>query len=660
MRWLLSALLFLADLAHAQIAPPIYALIRRTKVSMTGCGFRATILARLFGIAFLITPAWCQAPSYTISTIAGNGKAGYSGDGGPATSAEMNVTRGIVTDPAGDVYVVDQNNNVIRKISTNGIITTVAGNGVEGYNGNNIPGTSAELAFPYRISLDAAGNLYIADEANSLIRKLAPNGILTTVAGNTSQPGSCSYSGDGGPALGAGLCYPFDAVTDALGNLYIADTLNNVIRKVDTNGIITTVAGNGVGAGELPGSYTGPGSGTGAYSGDGGPATKASLNYPVSVAVDAAGDLYIADQSNNVVRKVSATGIISTVAGHYGESGLGYSGDGGQAANASMELPAGIALDLSGNLYIADSNDNAIREVLTTGIIWTIAGDGQSGYVGDGGPATAAKLNFPRSVAVSTFGDIYIADTSNNVVRELTPSTATVGFMANAFGNERLFAANTWSLIKGTDLAPPGDSRIWQSSDFINNQMPTSLDGVSVTVNGVNAYVYYISPTQVNFLTPPNLAPGVVEVQITNGGTKSATASVLAQALSPAFFVWNGGPYVIGEHLNGTAIGPPGIVTGLNTTPVQPGETVVLFANGFGPTSSQVVSGSSTQSGNLATFPVVTIGGITASVQFAGLISPGLYQFNVVVPTNAPAGDNAITATYNGSSVQSGVLITVQ
>lgn len=592
--------------------------------------------------ALLAAAVWGQVPTYTISTIAGNGKAGYSGDGGPATSAALFNPRGIVTDPAGNVYFCDYNNNRVRKIATDGTITTVAGTGVAGYNGDNMPGAQAQLNQPYRVALDPAGNLYIADPGNNRIRRLAPNGIITTVAGN----GRANYTGDGGPATSASLNYAEDAVVDVFGNIFIADSANNVVREVSTNGTITTVAGNGFGAGTQMGKYTG----------DGGPATKASLSNPVSIAVDPAGNLYISDQFNNVVRKVDTNGIITTVAG---TGNFAFSGDGGPAVKASFGYPAGVALDAAGNLYIVDVNNHRLRVLLTNGNIATVAGNGQAGYGGDGGPATSGALDAPRSVAVGTFGDVYIADFSNNRVRQLTPTTTTLGLTVNAAGNIQVVASNTWITIRGTNLAPPGDIRPWQASDFVNGQMPTALDGVSVTMNGLNAYVYYISPTQVNALAPPNLQAGLVQVQVNNNGVISAPAAVAVQAYSPTFFQFNGGPYVAAVHASGSILGPGTLYPGAST-PAQHGETIQLYANGFGPTTVPVTVGATQQSGALPTMPVVTIGGVPATVLFAGLISPGLYQINVTVPAGAPSGDNPLVATYKGYTTQAGVLLTVQ
>jgi uncharacterized protein (TIGR03437 family) len=214
--------------------------------------------------------------------------------------------------------------------------------------------------------------------------------------------------------------------------------------------------------------------------------------------------------------------------------------------------------------------------------------------------------------------------------------------------------------VNGTNLAPAGDSRIWQGSDFVNNKMPTGLDGVSVTVNGKAAYIYYISPTQVNILTPPDAMSGAVQVQVTNNGAASAAFTAQAQAESPSFFVFNGVPYVAATHADGSYLGPASLYPGY-TTPAKPGEEVVIYANGFGPTSVPVVSGAVTQSGTLLPLPVVTIGGLPATVAFAGLnVAPGEFQFNVVVPPSLPSGDQPIMATYNGLTTQAGALITVQ
>ena len=234
-----------------------------------------------------------------------------------------------------------------------------------------------------------------------------------------------------------------------------------------------------------------------------------------------------------------------------------------------------------------------------------------------------------------------------------------VSLVANAEGESPTIAPNTWVEIKGANLAPAADSRIWQASDFAGNKLPAQLDGVSATVNGKSAFVYYISPTQVNILTPPDAMSGSVEVQVTSGGTAGVQFTAQAKAESPSFFVFNGGPYVAATHVNGSLLGPTSLYTG-SSTPAKPGETVVIYANGFGPTSMAVVSGAETQSGTLSPLPVIKIGGVAATVSFAGLVAPGQFQFNVVVPPSLASGDQAITATYGGLTTQAGTLLTVQ
>jgi uncharacterized protein (TIGR03437 family) len=233
-----------------------------------------------------------------------------------------------------------------------------------------------------------------------------------------------------------------------------------------------------------------------------------------------------------------------------------------------------------------------------------------------------------------------------------------IASVQNAFSTNSTIAPNTWVAIRGSGLAPSGDIRTWQASDFTSDQLPTTLDGVNVTLNGENAYLEYISPTQLNILTPPDLATGSLQVKVTANGQTSAAFAVPVQALSLSFFVFDG-THVVATHLNYTDVGPTTLYQGL-TTPAQPNEEVVLYANGFGATSSTVAKGSESQSGSLPTLPVVQIGGIPATVIFAGLVSPGLYQFNVVVPQSAANGDNTLTAQYSGQSTQSGVVITVQ
>jgi uncharacterized protein (TIGR03437 family) len=277
-----------------------------------------------------------------------------------------------------------------------------------------------------------------------------------------------------------------------------------------------------------------------------------------------------------------------------------------------------------------------------------------------GAPAIQAQWGCYDGVHPNSAGYAAMASFIDLALFSSPTSTAVITSVSNAEGGSTTIAPNTWVAIQGTGIAPAGDSRIWQTSDFVNSQMPTNLDGVSVMVNGVSAYVYYISPTQVNILTPPNSISGPVQVVVNNRGAISAPFSGQAQPLSPSFFLFDG-THVAALHSDFTLVGPASLgVPGYTFSPAKPGETVLLYANGFGPTSTPVVSGSDVQSGTLLPLPVVKIGGVTSTVQFAGLVYPGEFQFNVIVPASLGDGDQPITATYNGLTTQPGAVVTVQ
>jgi len=344
-----------------------------------------------------------------ISTYAGNGTQGYGGDGAAATSAELNSPWGTAVDSIGNLYIADWHNQRIREVTPAGVISTVAGNGTAGYGGDGGAATSAELDYPTSVVLDGSGNLYISDTGNNRIRKVTAAGVISTYAGN----GTAGYFGDGGAATSAEISNARGVALDNSGNLYIADLNNMRVRKVTPSGVISTVAGNG----------------TQGYSGDGGAATSAELNQPIGVALDTSGGLYIADSFNNRIRKVTAAGVISTVAGN---GTFGYSGDGGPATSAELADSSGVAVDSSGTIYIADWQTERVRKVTPAGIISTAAGNGAGGtggfgaYSGDGGAATSAELSEPVGVTVDSSGNLYIADLANNRIRKVTYQTAFV------------------------------------------------------------------------------------------------------------------------------------------------------------------------------------------------------------------------------------------
>jgi uncharacterized protein (TIGR03437 family) len=639
------------------IEPPACSPVRPTR--------KSTILV-LAILATASTPALCRAQGsqgYAISTVAGNGTQNYSGDGGPATSAEMQLPRGVAVDSAGNLYIADTDDCVIRKVSPIGTITTVAGNGC-GYSGDGGPATGAELNFPNAVAVDNAGNLYIADTINNRVRKVAANGTITTIAG-TGALGAYDESGaslgDGGPGVNAELGLPEGVALDAAGNVYIADSFTARVRKVGTDGIITTVAGSGMCC-----IYP---------AGDGGPATSAEIVAPYGVAVDTGGNIYISDYLRNVIRKVSPTGTITTVAG----TGAGsYFGDGGPATSAGFYQPWGIAVDSSGNLYIADNGDERIREVLTNGTIISIAGNSDIGYSGDGGPATSAELNYPTGVAVSAAGDVYVADCKNNVIRLLTPASQVTGtppsvspggvVSASAFGEFTSVAPSSWIEIYGSNLAP--DTRSWTGNDFNGVNAPESLDGTSVTIGGQPAYVAFISPGQVNVQVPSNIGTGPQPLIVTTqaggaGNAYSVTVNTEQPGLlAPSSFNLGGNQYVVALFPdNITYVLPTGAIAGITSRSAQPGDTIILYGVGFGAVTPSTPAGQLAEQLDMLDVPFhLFFGSTEATVAYDGLAPGyvGLYQFNVVVPNVSSNDPVALTFTLGGNQGAQTLYIAVQ
>jgi sugar lactone lactonase YvrE len=338
-----------------------------------------------------------------IVNVAGTGQAGYSGDGGPAVQARLNMPFDVVLDARGNLYVSDTFNHCVRRVDARtGVIETVAGSGRKGFGGDGGPATRAQLNEPYGLALDPLGNLYLADRLNRRVRKVdAQSGMITTVAGD----GSAKFSGDGGPAIGAGLVEPNGVALDQKGRLLIADVADHRVRVVDlATGRISTFAGDG----------------RGAHAGDGGPATSASIFGARAVEVRADGTVFILERQGNSLRAVSPeTGIITAFAG---TGAKGYSGDGGPALAATFNGPKELAVDAGGNILIVDTENHVIRRIdAATGIVRTVAGTGQPGSTGDQVKATAAQLDRPHGAAVGPDGAIYIGDTHNHRVRKVGP-----------------------------------------------------------------------------------------------------------------------------------------------------------------------------------------------------------------------------------------------
>ncbi|RKN81977.1 S-layer homology domain-containing protein [Paenibacillus ginsengarvi] len=442
------------------------------------------------------------AGAYIIDTVAGSGTGGFSGDEGPATSAQLMNPYGVAVDRSGNLYIADYQNNRIRKVDVSGTIHTVAGTGSAGFSGDGGDATSAKLNYPMGVAVDNSGNLYIADTVNGRIRKVDASGTISTVAGT----GVFGFSGDGGSAISAQLSYPSGIAADNDGNVYFVDQSNYRIRKVDVSGTIRTVAGTG-GAGD---------------SGDGGSATSAELRNPTSVAVDDSGNLYIADLIDNRIRKVDTAGIIGTVAGT-GDNG--YSGDGGAATSARLYYPAGVSVDRYGQLYIADTGNYRIRKVDASGIISTIAGTGDNGYSGDGGAATSAQLANAFGIAAGGDGDLYIADVFNQRIRKLSIHAQNVAAFADSttpgVGMEDTITLTVKNAQGNTDISFNGTHDVTVSGYL---QAPDNSYG------SLNGTALSASPNTIGVMFNNGVA--TVNVSLHRAGTQTIHISV-ADVVSP-------------------------------------------------------------------------------------------------------------------------------
>ena len=622
------------------------------RISGTGEPFRNTgMLAVLAGLGLLLVPGIgrSQVPAYTIATVAGTGTGGFAGDGGPATAAQINAPCALLLDGSGNLYIGDQLNYRVRKMAMGGNISTAVGTGTAGDSGATA--TAAAIRTPCGLALDSGGNLYFSDTANHEVKKVASGGGITTIAGN----GTGGYSGDGNPATTATLNNPIGLALDAAGNVYVAEAGNHIIRKIATNGTISTFAG----------------SGTGGYLGDGGPASFAQLNNPTGLTIDAQGNFYVADSNNGVIRKITAGGgTITTVAGNGVNA---YSGDGGLATKASLNHPKGIAVDAAGNLYIADTVDSRIRVVTPDGIINTVAGTGTPGSAGDGGPATLAQLKFPAALRVDSAGNVYVADTQNSEIRVLTPAVTTTApsitsiRSASQFGAFFAVAPGSWIEVNGTNLAT--DSRSWTLADFIGSQAPISLDHTTVTVGGQNGFISGISAGLVNVQVPSNVGPGPQPVVVSTPSGTSAPVTVTVNATQPGLYAPSvllaSGKQYTAQYNDATAtfVMPAGAVSGVNSRPAHAGDIIVLFGVGFGSVTPNIDAGQIVQQLDTLTTPAqFSIGGIPANVLYQGLVPGyiGLYQINLVVPNVAAGAAVPLTFTQGGVAGSQSLFIAVQ
>jgi uncharacterized protein (TIGR03437 family) len=584
-----------------------------------------------------------------ITTVAGNGTADFAGDGGKATAAQLNTPSGVAADTSGNMYIADSANYRIRKVSS-GNISTVAGDGHLSFSGENILATNAQLNSPHGVAVDSAGNLYLSDTSNNVVRRVGTDGKISTLAGPSAQMNSPHglavdaasnvYVADTGnarvlkitPSGGvttaaaadtAQLVSPTGVAVDKAGNLYIADMGNNRVRKVSAAGTVTTVAGTGVQG----------------FAGDGQPATSAQLNGPRGVAVDSAGNVYIADTGNNAVRMVSTDGRISTIA-------------------SQIVNPRGIAVDSTGGVYVTDGAIR-IRKLYATGPNTMIAGAATPGYSGDGGLAVNAQLNGPSGLAVDSSGRVYIADSNNDAIRVLLPAggmqlAAATNGASNQIG---AVAPGEVIVLYGSGLGP---GNLVQAQLGSNGLLPTTLAGTTVLVNGTAAPILYTSANQVSAIVPFELTGLTAQIFVLYQGQTVAPVIADVTATAPGIFTMNGsgtGQAIAVNVADGSLNGP--------SHPAKPGDYVTIYATGAGQTNPASRTGApaieplpaprASVSGN--------IGGKDATVQYAGAalgLVNGVIQVNLQVPAGVPSGEVPVQVQVGGPISQSGVTIWIQ
>ena len=575
-------------------------------------------------LLFCAGPGWAQSGvlAFTpgiISTVAGTGNAGYSGDGSAATSAKLNQPLGLALDSAGNLYISDYGNHVVRMVNPTGNISTVAGSSAgPGYSGDIGPATSAQLNQPAGLALDSAGNLYIADSGNHVVRKVDSSHNISTVAGQCASPCSGGFSGDGDLANGAELNTPMGVAVDGAGNLYIADYGNHRVRRVDSvSGNITTIAGDG----------------TGDYGGDGGAAAAAHLNHPYGVALDSAGNLYIADRDNNVIRRVDLSGIINTVAGNQGQ-GAGFSGDNGTATSAQLSGPVAIATDGAGDLYIADHFNNVVRKVDNAGVITTVAGNFLLGsdYDGDTGPATTAQMYGPNGVIADGRGNLYIADLHNNAVRKVDVTTALLEFDPVTVGQSSAPQKIAISDIGSSSLSflPP----FTITGDFQLQTPGTACVSDTPLASGATCFL------------------GVVFAPSTAGSSLNGSLTITDDGA--------GSPHVV--SLRGSSVQGPGITSAANATFTvgSSGTFTVTTSGSPSPSLSEVgalptgitFADNGDGTGTLSGTPAATTGG-TYSLTFSAhnTTAPDASQVFTLTVNQAAAITSVNNATFqNGSA----------
>ncbi len=550
---------------------------------------------------------------YYITTIAGTGVAGYSGDGGPATAAKLSGQWGVRHDQAGNVYILDYNNCKIRKISPDGTITSIAGTGAAGSTGDGGPATAARITTPVDMIFDNSGNIIFTDFGNHKIRKISTSGIITTIAGT----GTAGLTGDGGAATSATFYYPAGLTMDATGNIYVVDEWNNRIRKISASGIVSTIAGTGS-----------TGFMNGGYSGDGGAATAAQINFPTDIKIDASGNLIFCDNGNKRIRKITPAGIINTIAG---TGTAGFSGDGGAATAARVNTPEGLYIDAGSNIYFSDINNFRIRKVNAAGIITTIAGSSTSVHSDDYCSLAAAGIVSPTGVSVDNRGNIYFSDRGGNRIRKIAVNLAP--FFNNGDTQNFTYCSNPGTIAIDSALAVTDTDKnqllIWSAvyapahgtlaaaySDTSNGftKIPTGLNYTPTTgFTGVDSFGVAVSDCMGKTDTT------YIRITIGGGGTPITGATTVCTAATTTLAnATTGGTW----SSSNTAIATIGSVSGI-VAGVTPGTTTISYLIAGGCTSTAVVTVAATPAiitgagtvnvGSSVTLANTTSGGIWAS-----------------------------------------------
>jgi len=633
-----------------------------------------------------------------IDRFAGTGLQGPVQENIPSFQADLRIVTGIYLDASGNMLFADNAGNRVGKIGLNGLLTTLAG--ALTYAGDGGPAQYAFLTQPVDVIPEPGGRFLIAESVNRRIRRLSPPGILTTFAGS-GAPGAAS--GNGASALSATFA-PTTIFRDGSGNIYITDSLSNTVRRIATNGAIaqigpvfnSTLGGVAVDPAErfvyvsltsqhriarislattqvevFAGLGAIADSGTAGFSGDGSPAAQAQLSSPQRLFIDPSGNLFVADTGNHRIRRISPSGDrIDTVAGN----GLSdFSGDGNLATQASLPRPTAITIDSAGNIIVA--NDSSVFRVdKITGRMNRIAGRTTRGNSILSVPALQASFNTVGNVSVDERGIIYFAEPLNFRVVALTPSTLSTPTITGiispgAFGAGTILTPGGWMEIYGERLS--STTREWSAPDFSGTVAPISLAGVSVRIGGYDAFVQLVSPGQINAVVPEGVFPGNVTVEVSNnkgpGNTVTSDPITMIAAarapylLAPPAFSRNRKQYVAAVLSDGAFAGPPGLINGANFRAARPGNRIVLYGVGFGPTTPAILAGNIAS--GITTLPnaKIKIAGNEAILEYAGLATNfvGLYQFNFILPSS-PSGDAKLEITVDGQPLTQTLYLAVE